>query len=630
MEIVLDNNPEMTQPLPYLRGQFHLWQYKIPYFMAAVPWEVARTRFTLIDELPSSAREEWSLSELFQRDIDWERIRTELVKYLKSETQPQFFNALTLALLPRVGDTFGADYKPQVCPAMENPTLEPPIQVGGVQMQAFKNTQGRLGQIRWDVKTTVAVAVDGQHRLAAIKQLGNLADAAKRESSSIPVLFLVPDPAAGLLLPPQPADVKPIQATLRRLFIDLNKHARDIPQAREILLDDQDVHRVCVRRLVASKLSATGEPNRLPLGLVDWLSEENKIDRGPFLTTVLLLEALTFEVLGKRVAHGDFDYTEEGLDEVEQEIAKIQEWLLRSFSPDQANLDLLMAQVRRCFDQQVALSWTPEHLAYLADRFEHLWVPHLYRLFREIRPYRRVWDLCDTKKLLAPEMVNLYAAKYIAEGDRADQRAAEIQDEVARTRPEWSYSSDFVQPLATIDSEFKDGNWAFTVVFQKAMFRSFSSLLQQYPEFVGGGANPRDRFTSKWIKAANALLDTNLAPVEATFGRPTQLFWAGIGLKPEGRIDFGNAGCERLSRWISAWVCMKSLESIPTFGSLEQASDGIEIILRNLLRKAVVVRGFKDLARAQLPANASAERIETVATEHIAKRYELLRSLVQG
>ena len=548
---------------------------------------------------------------------------------MKSETQPQFFNALTLALLPRVGDTFGADYQPQDCPPMVNATLELPIQVGGIQIQAFKNTNGRLGQIRWDVKTTVAVAVDGQHRLAAIKQLGNLADPEKRESSSIPVLFLVPAATAGLLLPPQPADVKPIQATLRRLFIDLNKHAREIPQAREILLDDQDVHRVCVRKLVASKLSAKGEPNRLPLGLVDWLSEENKIDKGPFVTTVLLLEALTFETLGKRLAHGEFDWDEEGLDEVEQEIGRIQDWLVRKFEPVPGQLDLLMAQVRRCFDQQVALSWTPENLRYLADRFEELWAPHLYRIFREIGPYRRVWDLCNDRQLLTPEMVNLYAAKRIQTGDRAIKRAEEILDEVARSRPEWSFSTDFVQPLATIDSEIKDKAWAFTVVFQKALFRSFAELLRQYPEFVGNGPNAKERFTTKWLNAVNALLDTDLASTESKFSRPLQLFWAGIGLKPEGRIDYGNAGCERLSRWVSAWVCMKSLDTVPTYASLEDSDEGVAPILRNLLSKAVVFRGFRDLCRAQLPASTTPEEIEPAATVQLSKRYEYLRALAE-
>ena len=113
MRIIQPSTPEMTRELVYLKGQFFLWQYCIPYFLSTVPWDFARDKFTLIENVPSSAREEWSLSELFQREIDWERIRQELVKYLRNEAQPQFFNALTIALLPKEGDTFGGEYKTQ-------------------------------------------------------------------------------------------------------------------------------------------------------------------------------------------------------------------------------------------------------------------------------------------------------------------------------------------------------------------------------------------------------------------------------------------------------------------------------------------------------------------------------------
>ncbi|WP_242359867.1 DNA sulfur modification protein DndB [Anaeromyxobacter sp. SG17] len=631
MKITKTAQVELTPELLYLRGQFHLWQYRIPYYLCAVPWDFARTRFTLIDELPSSAREEWSLSELFQREIDWKRIQTELVKYLKSETQPQFFNALTIALLPREGDTFGGEYKPQKLPAMDDPNLEPVASVGGVQLQAFKDSGNSAGKLRWDAKTTVAVAVDGQHRLAAIKELGNLADAAKRDVSSVPVLFLVPDPAAGLSLPPQPKGTDPIKATLRRIFIDLNKHAKDIPQAREILLDDQDVHRVCVRRLVADRLTEKEQENRIPLGLVDWMSEDNKIDTGPFVTTVLLLEALAIEVLGKRIAHGEFDDDEEWADGIEQEIEKIQSWLTDKFDPSKKMLDALMAQVRRCFDQQVRLAWTPENLDQLADRFEALWSPHLFRIFSEIQPYRELWDFCRSKGLLKPELVNLYSAREIETGERAKKRAMEIQEEIVRKVPDWSATEDFSKPLDEIEVKYKKGRWPFFVVFQKALFRSYAELRRQYPEFVsdrGGNGPALERFTTLWIKGVNRLLATDLCLQDATFSRPAQAFWKGIGLKPDGKVDYSNAGCERLSKWLSAWIVMGALEDIPTFNELQKADDGLSLILLNLLKKTPVRRGFEDLARSQLPANASQAKIEATAREYLERRYDAFRGML--
>lgn len=624
MKITKTAQIEMTPEVLYLRGQFHLWQYRIPYYLCAVPWDFARTRFTLIDELPSSAREEWSLSELFQREIDWKRIKTELVKYLKSETQPQFFNALTIALLPKDGDTFGGNYKSQTCPPLNDPDMEPAQEVGGIQLYPFKDSGGAAGKLRWDVKTTVAVAVDGQHRLAAIKELGNQAEAARREASTVPVLILIPDQSAGLILPPQPKGTDPIKATLRRIFIDLNKHAKDIPLAREILLDDQDIHRVCLRRLISERLSAKEAENKLPLGLVDWISEENKIDKGPFVTTVLLLEALTMEVLGKRVVHGEIDEGESP-DGIDQELLKIQDWIVDKFKPSKKQLDLLMNQVRRCFDHQVRLAWTPEHLDYFAARFEETWVPHLYRLFRELLPYKELWEFSRSKGLFSPEMVTLYAARELETDDRAQKRAQEIQEEISRQNPEWSLIEDFSKPLNEIEEKIKKGKWPYAVVFQRALFRSYAELRKQHPEFVGDKGDAEERFTTLWIKSVNRLLETDLCLQDAKVSKPAQLFWAGIGLKADGAVDYSNAGCERISKWISAWVIMCTVKDVPTLDQLQNADEVLEQLLKNIVNRKPVLKGFMDVARGQLPANASDTRIEERAKEILKHRYEVLR-----
>ena len=621
MRITAAPTLELTPELTYLRGQFYLWKYKIPYFLSAVPWDFARTKFSLIDDIPSSAREEWSLSELFQREIDWRRVERELVKYLRSESQPQFFNALTVALLPRDGDTFGAEYKPQMLPPIEDAQLDAPESIGGIQLQPFKDSDGSAGRMRWDVKTIVAVAVDGQHRLAAIKEL--VADPTQRELSSVPVLFLVPDEAAGLSLPQQPAGVDPIKSTLRHIFIDLNKHAMNIPQAREILLDDQDIHSACVRKLVAERLSAVTPPPRLPLGLVDWMSEENKIDTGPFVTTVLLLESIVMETLGKRVVYGEVDED----DTVEDEIEKVKNWLMDRFEPTETDLRPLMEQVRRCFDHEVRVTWTPENLDYLTRRFSELWSPHLYRVFSELAPYRAVWEFAQAQGFLRPDVVNLYAAREIDQGKRAELRAEQIRNEIMRREPSWSLSENFLKPLKVIRSEYKAGRWAFTVVFQKALFRSYVELRRQHSEFIQNGGDRLQRFTTLWIEAVNRLVTSDLSGISSKRWSPAQLFWVGIGLKPDGNVDYGNGGCERLSKWISAWVVMSALKEVPTWKGLPTAGTGLNPLLRGIMGRKPVRRGFDECARTLLPANASDQRVSAQGEELLKQRYDVLREL---
>ena len=53
---------------------------------------------TLIENIPGS--ETWDVRDLFQRDVDKERVTREILPYLKDKTKVKFFNPLTLALLP--------------------------------------------------------------------------------------------------------------------------------------------------------------------------------------------------------------------------------------------------------------------------------------------------------------------------------------------------------------------------------------------------------------------------------------------------------------------------------------------------------------------------------------------------
>src|SRR6476646_588752 len=53
---------------------------------------------TLIENIPGS--ESWDVQDLFQRDVDKERVTKEILPYLKDKSKVKFFNPLTLALLP--------------------------------------------------------------------------------------------------------------------------------------------------------------------------------------------------------------------------------------------------------------------------------------------------------------------------------------------------------------------------------------------------------------------------------------------------------------------------------------------------------------------------------------------------
>lgn len=627
MQIKALKGPDMVPPIVYIRGEFFLWNRHIPYFVAAVPWETAREHFSLLDDLAGSALEEWSIAELFQRDIDWPRIKSELGKYLKEQNHPHFFNALTIALLPKDGDSLGAEYSKDdtVYPSINEASLEKGAVLGGVQLQPYKESNGMAGQLRWDRRRIVAVAVDGQHRLASIKYVDQGIPAANREASSVPVIFILPHQDAGFSLPVTPKGVSPISVTLRQIFIDLNKHAKRIPPAREILLDDHDVHRVCLRRLLGDRLDDKKSTARIPLGAVDWLSEKNKIDGGPFLTTVLLLELAVIEALGRREVYGDFvGDSDSEVDGIDDELKRCGDWLKVRFSPSAKQLEDLLKNAQGCLEQGVRVVWNPEHLKVLADLFERKWGPPLVRLFREVTAYSTIWEYGEKEKLHGPEFVTLYKLWKVEGGSRALEKARELEDELRRLKPGWTREKRFVEPLKKIE-ELKEGKWPFMVVFQRAMVRSFVQLRSQREAFFSSGKGTDEAYVDLWIKAANVLLESPLGQVEAKLKGDGALFWEGIGLKAGGGVDFGGGGCERLSRWMSAWVCMYAAKVTKSDAVAESAGE----IAERLLKLRPVRKGLEDLASAKANGKLSESKLEERVEALLESRVDRLRSLLK-
>ncbi len=613
--------PELTPEIVYLRGEYSLSKYIIPYFSAVVPFSFAIDKFSLIEDIPDAARMDWSLSELFQRDIAWDRIHDGLVKYLRNENLPQFFNALTIALLPRSGHGFGGEYESaHLYPPIADPALvDPPLQIGGIQIQAYKDSGDLAGKLRWDPKQIIAVAVDGQHRLAAVKALKGIELPAKLDESSVPIIFLVPDKRVGFVEPPLPAGAaKPIN-TLRQVFIDLNKNAREVSRARTILLDDQDIPSVCVRLLMGERLSSEPEPDRIPLAMIDWMSErKNKIDEGPFVSTVLLLRDIVDEVI-----------KQPDMEEFDEEDKRIKRWLQDRFEPSGDQLVDLMSQVQRCFHREVPVTFTREQIGILRERFASLWRPYLYRIFSELTPYHRLWKYGKDHGFHAPPIVNLYAAKFIFEGEEAEKRAERIVNEIKRENPPWSLEKDFEVPLNYIDSQIKDGAWAFTVVFQKALFGSFVQLLRQGQLFTVEQTEPglRAEFTTKWIEAINRLFELPVAAVQASGPSSKDRFWAGIGLKADYTIDFTQAGAKRIAQWLNAWVCLYWLRpDMPTFSELEKDSRPLAEVAHNALSMKGTKEGMIRLART--PATSASDE-ESDAQKLMKERYQYLRKQLQ-
>lgn len=100
-----------TPPFDFIYGRYHLSKWRIPYFATTMTFRDAEDSLRLISEFPGLERRPMNLDELYQRDLDWPRVERQIVPYLSNVEQPQFFNSLTVALLPIMGNELRSDFK---------------------------------------------------------------------------------------------------------------------------------------------------------------------------------------------------------------------------------------------------------------------------------------------------------------------------------------------------------------------------------------------------------------------------------------------------------------------------------------------------------------------------------------
>lgn len=299
LEALAEQRDAYTQPYTFIRGTYKMGGQSLPYYSIIMPAEDAVKLLCLpASVLPD---EDLDVEELFQRDLNMERIEGPLSEYIRASDRNKFFSAFAVAMFPFDPET------EKVLPDFTQPDPSSPIpthderntynikNVGPIQIRTLRNSNA--GKILWNTKRTKPVIVDGQHRLAAIEHVlkdKKYAFKHELEKSELLVLLLVLDSRAGF--EPLPTAVRKIRQVVRSIFVDLNS-AVEVPLARSYLLDDRDIVAVCMREVIEQRIEVSAEPikervksrKKLPLALVDWYTGDAKFDAGIHLTTVPVL-----------------------------------------------------------------------------------------------------------------------------------------------------------------------------------------------------------------------------------------------------------------------------------------------------------------------------------------------------
>ena len=174
--------------------------------------------------------EDRTLDDAIQRTLKEGRVRQEIVAYLKRQPD-RFFNAIVIAAL-------GGDPKFF------------PVHIADEEQFSIFQDDARLnetfGVMRFDGSQEY-YALDGQHRLSAIKTLLDKSDPLSEDA---PENFSDEELAVIVVVPKENETRAGFLKRYRRLFSNLNRYAKATDTLTNIIMDEDDAFAILTRRLV--------------------------------------------------------------------------------------------------------------------------------------------------------------------------------------------------------------------------------------------------------------------------------------------------------------------------------------------------------------------------------------------
>jgi hypothetical protein len=547
MPPIVDTQLELRNynvPIYGIRGEFSLSSaVKVPYFTCLMDLNRVTQELKTHEEVSPSLDTTYSLIELFQRQIDIERVQREIVDgYLKVPNKIKFFNSLTIVLLPKnqegkIVSTF--DNYENNDPPIPDPQYGPfdaffsPAQAadkkavfGGVQFVTTKTEN--IARLRWDKNRVDAVAVDGQHRLRALKEWMHskhqqLSDTER--PTRIPIIFLMLHEEAGFVGTENGGTVG-IKGIAREIFTDLNKNAREVDLATQIILDDLSVESCCVRSLV-TKTTCTDDEELLPLTLLRWQEANNRFDQKYYLNSLVNLHLLVKELLGLRAPEPmnksdvlNFIKNASGLlgtgtpRKLMHQGVPLEDYYRSQFLLESED------------EEPIApFSGIPSHyLPSAVEGFQKYFSPWLLALLKRFSPYAEIIDYARKNNLISGEF-----GQYLSQPKSHQEELG--KDLTYKYGEHWrkividDHSAAIEKIKAVGDSNLGE-QWAFKTIFQKAIVRLGRSIFVQLAE------DERDQFGNidDYLYFLNCLYKADILRVHATLPGATHNLWTFIAV----------------------------------------------------------------------------------------------------
>ncbi len=207
---------------PALRSQMGTWNYYVVKMSAR---ELSQSVM-----YASEVHEDRTLDEAIQRELKKSRVKKDIVEYLRGQPD-RFFSSIVVAAL-------GGDPVFYPVEVTENPHF--------AIFHDDRRLNEAFGVLKFD-GTQKYYALDGQHRLSAIKTLLTRGDAT---SDGAPRGFEDDEFSVIVILPNREDSNETFMQKYRRLFSNLNRYAKPTDQATNIIMDEDDTFAILTRRLI--------------------------------------------------------------------------------------------------------------------------------------------------------------------------------------------------------------------------------------------------------------------------------------------------------------------------------------------------------------------------------------------
>ncbi len=516
------------------------------------------------EEVSPSLETNYNLIELFQRNIDPDRVQKEIVDgFLKNPNKLKFFNSLTIVLLPK--DANGKIVKEFENYENNDPCI--PYQQGDQFDDFFANSEwdhqifggvqfvsthsASLSRLRWDAKRVDAVAVDGQHRLKALKlwmaeKNNELVDVEK--ATRIPIIFLLLHKNAGFKAAPGTYGYG-IKSIAREIFSDLNKNAKEVDMATQIILDDRSVASCSVRSLITES-TCTEDGMLLPLSLLRWQEANNRFDQKYFLNSLVNLYLIVEDLLDLDPPVKDPLNKMKSMEFVRKVKAQL------GIGPDQ-RLEDQGVDLQEYYEKEflgedgeptAPLTGIPPQFLPAAVRgFEAHFSKWMLRILRDFKPYKTLIDYANSENLIKGKFSQFLA--------QPESQRKQLEKELQSQHGEhWRYEIldqhvEVIEKMKGIKDPLGE-QWAFKTIFQKSLMRLGKKLFFDAPH------EDRKRLGSieDFLSFINELYECNLLRVQAPLDDEKYRLWTFIAVNyGSEKIKVASTSEKRIQAVLTLW-----------------------------------------------------------------------------